>query len=155
MDTKSPKVPLPAELHLPQIEFAHNLLLQATRLRRKLNEALAEHCNISLSEKEILAHIHFSGGQVRMSEVSASLMFTDGGATKIIMRLVNRGFVTRERSEEDKRVILINITDEGIQKLFTAIEAMTSVALPVMSETYSTDECEALTDLLVRLEDRL
>lgn len=146
------KIKLPPQNQLPKIKASHLLLVQASQLRRKLNTALVEKCDITLSEKELLARVHQSGGQMRMSDVSDALMFTDGGATKIIKRLTERGFVTRQRSEKDGRVILIDITGSGTEKLAVALDAMASVAYPLMDETFTSEECKTLTNLLEKLD---
>ncbi|WKD49804.1 MarR family winged helix-turn-helix transcriptional regulator [Microbulbifer spongiae] len=141
----------PSSDKLTQIEAAHQILLQGIQLRQKLNTALLEKCDITLSEKELLAKVYMSGEQIRMSDVSKTLMFTEGGATKIIKRLADRGFVTRQQSEHDGRVFLIDITNSGAEKLADALQTMESVAYPLMKETLTTKECETLTKLLKKL----
>ncbi|KZK83138.1 Organic hydroperoxide resistance transcriptional regulator [Pseudovibrio sp. Ad13] len=133
------------------IQTAHLLLQQAARLRQKLQTAVTEACDLTLSEKELLGRVQQSGGEVRMSDISSALMFTEGGATKIIGRLEKQGLVTRHRSQEDKRVILINITEEGESKLATALSAMANVAYPLLSKVYSEEECAQMSRLLEKL----
>ncbi|KZL10488.1 MarR family transcriptional regulator [Pseudovibrio sp. Ad26] len=137
------------------IQTAHLLLLQAARLRQKLQAAVTEACDLTLSEKELLGRVQQSGGEVRMSDISSALMFTEGGATKIIGRLEKQGLVTRHRSETDKRVILINITQEGESKLKTALNAMANVAYPLLTKVYSEDECAEMTRLLKKLDEHI
>ncbi|MEW5250341.1 MarR family winged helix-turn-helix transcriptional regulator [Microbulbifer discodermiae] len=145
------KIKPPSPERLTQIEAAHQILLQGIQLRQNLNTALLQKCDVTLSEKEVLAKIYMSGEKIRMSDVSKTLMFTEGGATKIIKRLVERGFVTRQKSEQDGRVFLIDITDSGAEKLAKALETMESVAYPLMKETFTAKECETLTKLLKKL----
>lgn len=149
------EIKLPPEEQQPKIRLSHLLLLQASRMRKKLNEAVVEQCGITLPEKEVMMRVYRTGGQMRMSDVSNTLMFTDGGATKIINRLTDRGFVTRKRSEDDGRVILIDITDAGIDKLTDALHTMASVAYPIMRDAFSDEECEDMTGLLQRLDEFL
>ena len=141
--------------YLPNIKLSHLLLLQAARLRRNINSALIENCDLTLSEKELLALVHRAGGQARMSDVSDGLMFTEGGATKIIGRLLGRGFVTRQRSKEDKRVVLVDITDAGEEKLFEALKVVGEVVHSLLKETLSSEERAVLSRLLKKLDSHL
>ena len=113
MSSKIQKIKFPPPSQRQNLKLSHLLLLQAARVRRRINMALVAECELTLSEKELLARLHQSGGQMRMSDVSDALMFTDGGATKIIARLTERGLVTRQRSKQDRRIVLIDITGDG------------------------------------------
>lgn len=137
---------------LTQIEAAHQILVQGIQLRQKLNTAVLDSCGVTLSEKELLAKVYMSGTEIRMSDVSKTLMFTEGGATKIIKRLVERGFVTRNKSEQDGRVFLIGITESGIETLERALKTMEANAYPLMLETFTPEECKTLSSLLKKLD---
>jgi DNA-binding MarR family transcriptional regulator len=146
------KIDLPDEIQQPAIQTAHLLLLQSARLRQKLEAAVLEACAVTLSEKELLGRVCKSGGEVRMSDISNALMFTEGGAIKIIGRLEKRGLVTRKRSDQDKRVILINLTAEGADKLSAALQATAKVAHPLLNEAYSEQDCSEMVGLLEKLD---
>lgn len=59
---------------------------------------------VSLLEKE---------GRVRMSRLAESLQLTGGAVTSASDKLLERGFVTRTRDAEDRRVVYLELTDEG------------------------------------------
>ena len=48
-----------------------------------------------------------------MSSVAKALSVTTGTLTIAVNGLVRKGYVTRERSEEDRRVVLISLTEKG------------------------------------------
>lgn len=48
-----------------------------------------------------------------MSEVAADLKITVGTLTTAINKLINKGYVDRKRIEEDRRVVLIQLTKKG------------------------------------------
>ncbi|MET3575919.1 MarR family winged helix-turn-helix transcriptional regulator [Bhargavaea ullalensis] len=52
-------------------------------------------------------------GRVRMSRLAESLRLTGGAVTSASDKLIERGFVRRIRDEEDRRVVYLEITDEG------------------------------------------
>ncbi|MDD7266960.1 MAG: MarR family transcriptional regulator [Lachnospiraceae bacterium] len=54
-----------------------------------------------------------SGDLQKMSQVAAKLEVTVGTLTTGIDRLVKKGYVFRERSEEDRRIVFVGLTDKG------------------------------------------
>jgi DNA-binding MarR family transcriptional regulator len=48
-----------------------------------------------------------------MSEVAADLRITMGTLTTAVNRLIKKGYVERKRIEEDRRVVLIQLTKRG------------------------------------------
>lgn len=56
-----------------------------------------------------------------IQEIGRALDFTKSGATKIINRLENKGYVIREHSSIDGRVCCVVITDKGLEAI-TSIE---------------------------------
>ncbi len=49
----------------------------------------------------------------RMSEVAKLMSVTMGTLTKAMDALTDKGYVVRERSTKDKRVVRVNLTDKG------------------------------------------
>lgn len=49
----------------------------------------------------------------KMSEIAASLRVTVGTLTTNMNGLEKKGYIVRERSEEDKRVVLVTLTERG------------------------------------------
>lgn len=55
------------------------------------------------------------GEQKNMTTVARALHVTTGTLTISINSLVKKGYVERVRSEEDRRVVLVSLTDKGNQ----------------------------------------
>lgn len=51
--------------------------------------------------------------QLKASDVAAELGITSGAVTGLTDKLAGMGFVARDRSEEDRRVVLLSLTEEG------------------------------------------
>jgi DNA-binding MarR family transcriptional regulator len=71
-----------------------------------------EFSDISLTEIHIIEVIGVDKGRT-MSEVANDLSVTVGTLTIAINRLIKKEYVERKRTEEDKRVVLINLTEKG------------------------------------------
>lgn len=49
----------------------------------------------------------------KATDIASHIGITSGAVTGMTDKLVNMGFITRERSEEDRRVVLFSITEKG------------------------------------------
>lgn len=76
-------------------------------------------CNERLKELELsqgllyfLLHVGKNPG-CSPGEISQTLKADSGHTTRSIEKLVKQGFMTRERSEQDKRAVVLRLTDKG------------------------------------------
>lgn len=67
--------------------------------------------DISNSELHVIDAVGLEGGN--MSTIASKLRITMGSLTTSMNRLVLKGYVERNRSETDRRVVNINLTDKG------------------------------------------
>jgi MarR family 2-MHQ and catechol resistance regulon transcriptional repressor len=68
---------------------------------------------------EVLLH----KGALPVNAIGEKVLLTSGSMTTAVQRLEKKGLVIRERSEGDARVVLVHLTNEGmnlIQEAFTA-----------------------------------
>lgn len=66
-----------------------------------------------LSVREMHTIETIGKGQRMMSEVAQDLGITVGTLTTAINRLIKKGYVDRKRIEEDRRVVLVELTKKG------------------------------------------
>jgi DNA-binding MarR family transcriptional regulator len=69
-----------------------------------------------------MAHLHLMSmldrhGELPMSRIAELLDVSDSNATGLIDRMEERGLVARVRHPEDRRVVLVRVTDRGRQIL--------------------------------------
>lgn len=84
-----------------------------------------------------------------LGALSQYLNCSRGNVTGIVDRLERDGWLVRERSTEDRRVITVRLTDKGTQVY--AIKRELAQELSRMAETWDDDERRRVTDILVRL----
>lgn len=89
----------------------------------------------------------------RMSELAGLSDLSSAHLTGIVDRLEARGFVKRERSDEDRRVVMVSLTDEGL-KAVRCVHATFRSRFAEWSGRLSPDELKQLTELLRRLTDK-
>ncbi len=91
------------------------LSVEEKALDNKLTEGL------TITEVHTIVAIGLHGSNP-MNVVASRLGVTLATLTTAIAKLVAKGFVKRERSEEDRRIVLIELTKEG-RKVYRAHEA--------------------------------
>ena len=67
--------------------------------------------DISNNDMHIIEAVGLGGGN--MSSIAAKLKITVGSLTTSMNSLVKKGYVKRERSEKDRRVVFIQLTNKG------------------------------------------
>ena len=92
---------------------ASTLLGRAARLTRLLMRSGAH--EISRTEVGVLATL--SDGPRRITQLAMTEALAQPTVTQLIDKLEGRELVSRSRSEEDGRVVLVAITDAGAQAL--------------------------------------
>ncbi|MBI3753957.1 MAG: MarR family transcriptional regulator [Deltaproteobacteria bacterium] len=67
---------------------------------------------LSLQELKVIGLLGERGPAI-MRDIAGYLGLAMSTGTGIVDKLVERGFVTRERNEEDRRVVTVDLTDAG------------------------------------------
>lgn len=76
--------------------------------------ALAHACSPQLTITEVHVLEAVGRGEPRsMSEIAALLSVTLGTLTTAVSRLVKKGYVSRLRPDEDRRLVLVQLTEAG------------------------------------------
>ena len=68
---------------------------------------------LSIPQFKTLQFIHGAGRDLKMSELSRMLGCASSTLTESVKRLAAEGYLTRERSAEDDRVVLLSLTAKG------------------------------------------
>lgn len=71
-----------------------------------------EYKDVTTNDMHVIEAIG-NGSPKNMSSVAKTLSVTMGTLTISVNSLVKKGFVQRERSEEDRRVVLVSLTESG------------------------------------------
>ncbi|MDO5494727.1 MAG: MarR family transcriptional regulator [bacterium] len=111
----------------PRIELA-GLFLEAHRgLMARLADVHGRH---GLQGTEFTCLLRLSRSprqQLRMSDLAAQTGTSTSGITSVVDRLLAAGLVTREASPEDRRSLLVRLTDDGAARLAADLEDLVEV----------------------------
>lgn len=92
-----------------------NVFIKLMRASESINARLTRHLtenNLTISQfgtLEVLLHL----GCLNQKEIGEKLLKSGGNITMVIDNLEKRGFVKRETDPNDRRAVIISLTDEG------------------------------------------
>jgi DNA-binding MarR family transcriptional regulator len=121
-------------------------------VRRVLDERLAAEAGCSLLEHDLLAWLTAQPGRrLQMRKLAEMLGVTRGGLTRIVDRLAERGWIDRDRPENNRREVYAVLTADGQH----AIAHARSIYLGVLQQTLGTHLNKAELDELARITNKL
>lgn len=92
-------------------QFIDTFNLWMSETRRYSSELLSRY-RITTPQLTVLRELK-TAGDLRLSDLSMKINLTNSTVTGIIDRLERAGLVSRQRSTDDRRVILVKITAKG------------------------------------------
>jgi len=127
----------------------------------KINHLLMHECadriftDHELSFPQWIALLKLNEGiTLTASELCRVMRHDNGALTRLLDQLEERGYLVRQRSLQDRRVVDLQITDAGRLK----VKELTPQVVNKLNEAlkpFSPDEFTELTRLLVKLKNRL
>ena len=105
--------PIPNSLNPDQIERLADVIFFLQRhLVLTLSEGLGVK-QISFPQFFLLAHINGTNRPLNMTEIAERMHHTTAAATGLVDRLENLGYLRRTTAENDRRKVLVSITEKG------------------------------------------
>ncbi|MDY0288309.1 MAG: MarR family transcriptional regulator [Sphaerochaeta sp.] len=91
---------------------------------------------------------------IMQEELARRLHVDKANVTRAIRGLVEQGYVTRQRSEVDKRTLLITLTEKG-EQVRTEVEEIASAWMQKVRSPLDDDEWKAMETYLQRIANTL
>ena len=110
-----------------------------------------EYKNISVNDMHIIDAVGIRE-QKNMSTVAKVLNVTVGTLTIAVNNLVKKGYIQRMRSQEDRRVVLISLTEKG-EKAYRHHQNFHEKMVLAVLKDLNVEETEALTTALTKLQE--
>ena len=114
----------------PDLDVAPmQVLSRVTRLSRHLDRARRQTCaehHLELWEFDVLTALRRSGPPYHLSpgQLIHETLVTSGTMTNRVDRLASRGFVTREPDPDDRRGVLVRLTQAGRHAVDAAMDGL-------------------------------
>jgi DNA-binding MarR family transcriptional regulator len=132
---------------------AWRLLLEAhAQVTELLERELVAERGLPLSRYDVLLNLaEAPGGRLRMQELSASVLLSKSGLSRLVDRMVEAGLVRRERCEDDRRGWFAVLTDQGRSALRRAAPVHLRGIQEHFARHLDADEVEVLAAALSRV----
>jgi DNA-binding MarR family transcriptional regulator len=129
------------------------LLLETNaRLSRSLGVELEAACDLPLAWFEVLLQLRkVPEGRLKMTQIADAIVHSSGGTTRLIDRIEEAGYVTREHCPSDRRAIYVAISANGNQKLDEALNVHLDYLEDNLAKRLDDQERRTLTTLLKKL----
>jgi len=126
------------------------LLLETNaRLSRSLGVELEAACDLPLAWFEVLLQLRkVPEGRLKMNQIADAIVHSSGGTTRLIDRIEEAGYVTREHCPSDRRAIYVAISANGNQKLDEALNVHLDYLEDNLAKRLDDQERRTLTTLL-------
>ncbi len=131
---------------IPEQEAVLNLFRTSDRLHHRFARLFREY-GLTPSQYNILRILRGEGAPLPCLEIAQRTITVVPGITGLIDRLEDAGLVSRQRSEEDRRVVNVSITQAGLDVLSRLDQPLLELHRKVMA-MFSEAEVVELTRLL-------
>lgn len=109
-----------------------------------------EYSDITNNEMHVIDAVGPEGGN--MSAIAAKLRITVGSLTTSMNGLVSKGYAERQRSEEDRRVVNVRLTEKG-RRAYEKHREYHMQMIDAMMRTMDEEEIPILAKALTGLKD--
>ncbi len=89
----------------------------ALALADVLDSELEQAVGIPQRWYDVLVHLEESPDGIRMNELAERILYSKSGFTRVVDRMEEAGLVRRVRPEQDRRSILVILTDKGTETM--------------------------------------
>jgi len=89
-------------------------------------------------------------GEQRLTDLAEELDLTSGAITALCDKLEQKGLAIRKRHQEDRRIVLLNITEDGLKFIKRNHNIRTS-CMSVLFDGFSSEELQMQIEVFERL----
>lgn len=146
------------EAHLAQddheaLRLWLRLFTTTTMVERVVDSALKRTFGSSLPRFDLLSQLHRAPDGLRMGELSARILVTNGNVTWLVTALEREGHVRRRAAAEDRRATVVRLTAAGRRHFETMARAHEALIASLFHDLSATER-RALHGALGTLKQR-
>ena len=113
-------------------------------------DLICSECGISGPQYNVLRILQTNKGKSTVSEISSAMLSKDAGVTRLIDKLIKRGYVSRKRGIKDRRVVFITLTEKG-ERLSDIVTQKIQFKLKTSLSHVDSTEVQQLIHLLAKV----
>lgn len=131
-----------------------SFLIAHGRVVSRLDADLIANCDMTIAEYEVLQHLYEAPRhRLRMNELADLARLSPSGLTRRFDALVRRGWVARERCDEDRRGVLAQLTAEGRDRFEEAEPVHSNGEQRYFSDVLGPDDLALVADAMIRVAE--
>ena len=132
-------------LHTPAFVAWYGLLQLQARTFEPIARDFEERTGLLASWYEVMACLQNEPEGQRMNELAEDLLISRGGATKLVARLEEAGYVERITPKTDRRATFARLTPEGERAVLAAHPVQLELVQEYFGKFLDEDDLQALT----------
>ncbi len=129
-------------------------LTMTGRLQAVMNRQLQQDCGLSLADYDVLVALDESPG-CRMSELGERLGWEQSRVSHQLRRMGERGLIDRRNADDDRRSVIVGLSEQGRAALAAAAPAHVELVRAVVFDGMSAAQLRAVGRWVTEVLDRL
>lgn len=134
-------------------QAATHTLHASLLIKSTLEQRLQDETGMLLADNEALLNIGHADEPLRMSDIANRLVLSPGGATKVIDRLEEMGYVTRSPDTTDRRATILEITAAGREAMARNRKIIDTGLEALWAEHVTESEARLIVEVMDRVVD--
>ena len=126
------------------------MIRTSRQIENRLRERLRTEFGETMPRFDVMAALYRKPDGIKMSELSRSLMVSNGNVTPIIEKLVQTGMVIRVQPPDDRRSLIVSLSEAG-HAHFTKMAVRHQQWVDELFESFSTADIEIMDAQLEQL----
>jgi len=115
------------------------LFTTTTMVERVVDSTLKREFGSSLPRFDLLSQLHRAADGLRMGELSARILVTNGNVTWLVAALEREGFVKRRAAANDRRASVVRLTAAGRRHFETMARAHETLIASLFQDLSGTE----------------
>ncbi|WP_457092888.1 MarR family winged helix-turn-helix transcriptional regulator [Microvirga sp. P5_D2] len=118
LDAETKAVEMPED-HRDELRLWLRLLTCTTLIEGEVRRRLRDGFDVTLPRFDLMAQLDKAPDGMTLSDLSKRMMVSNGNLTALVERLVASGHLDRRVSSEDRRALVISLTENGREEFRT------------------------------------
>lgn len=129
------------------------LLMQTSKaIQERIRDEMSKY-NLSITEFSVLEVLFYQGKQT-IQQIGNRILISSGSMTYVIDKLEQKGILKRNDCKEDRRVIHITLTAEGMDMMEKIMPKYHDMVVDIFG-TVTESESQVMVDCLRKVRDRM
>lgn len=126
-----------------------NVKYSANFLSMKSNKFMQKF-DLTMPQFNILRILRGAGDSMAVNTIKDRMVEKSPNTTRLMDKLIDKGLITRERCENDRRVVYVKISKKGLD-LLAKIDVAINKSTDFTTENLTEEEANLLSDLLDKM----